>query len=197
MKKGLYILFFGFCSSAGAVVSTGVDEAARLPYWELRDTGISLRLVQRLPDQTRGYFLARGFEMKHVERIALSCVFQTVFKNISHKTKPDPIVYDVRDWVVIYKGEKRSLKIREDWSTEWQKEKVSQSARLAFEWSLMPTQQEYQPGDYNWGMSAFNLAPGSVFDLEVVWKQYGKINRSLIRGITCSPDIHPEPGDIP
>ena len=50
------------------------DEQAQLPYWEIRDAGMSLRLVQRLPDQTRGFFTARGFSAEHAERIEL-CIF--------------------------------------------------------------------------------------------------------------------------
>jgi len=48
-------------ATSGVVVSTGTDEEAQLPYWQAADGSVSIRLVQRLPDQTRGFFLARGF----------------------------------------------------------------------------------------------------------------------------------------
>ena len=176
---------------------TGIDEQAQLPYWQISDEGMSLRLVQRLPIQSRGFFLARGFNKRQVERIAQSCVFQTVFKNISNETsQPVPLTYNLRDWVVSINGTEQGLKIREDWAREWQAEKVPIPVQLAFEWALYPTEQEYKPGDYNWGMSIFNLKPGSVFDLKVVWQQYGKIHSVIIKNIQCAEDINPQPSEV-
>ncbi|MDH3407704.1 MAG: hypothetical protein OEM48_12395, partial [Gammaproteobacteria bacterium] len=70
------------------------------------------------------------------------------------------------------------------------------SARLAFEWSLLPTRQRYRSGDYNWGMSVFSLKPGDEFDLDIVWHQDGKKRSVLLKGVRCAPDIHLKPGDL-
>jgi hypothetical protein len=177
-----------------AVVSTGIDEDAKLPYWEIRSPGISLRLVQRLPDQTRGYFMARGFRSEDAEIIARSCVFQTIFRNESHKTRPDALSYNLKEWTVLQAGHERKMKTREDWEPVWQAKGVDHAARIAFEWSLFPTRQVYRPGDYNWGMSIFDLRPGTVFDLRVSWRQYGKNHVATIPDIQCAPDIHPDTG---
>ena len=180
-----------------AQITTGIDTDAQLPYWEYSNGRVSIRLVQRLPIQTRGYFQARGFNKAQVERIAQSCVFQTVFKNNSHLTKPAPLHYNLRDWVVHHQGKTQGLKTREDWAKEWQKAKVKKSAQVAFEWSLYPTIQEYQAGDYNWGMSIFNLKPGSKFDLTLSWQQYGKMHTTKIPNIVCAADINPQPKENP
>ena len=179
---------------AAAVVDTGTDAEAKLPYWEIVEQGVSIRLVQRLPEQTRGFFVARGFSEAHADRIALSCVFQTVFKNISHPSEPSPVEYNLRDWVVRAAGAPRVLKTREDWRKEWAARQAPQPAQLAFEWALLPTRQTYRPGDYNWGMSVFDLKPGTEFDLDVVWHQHGKQRAVRIKGMRCAPDIHLEPG---
>jgi hypothetical protein len=175
---------------------TGKDLQARLPFWEIRDSQMSLRLVQRLPDQTRGYFQARGFTPKQSERIAQSCIFQTVFKNLSHTTKPSPLTYNLKEWKILFQGRKLDLKTREDWKPEWQKLNASGAAQIAFEWSLLPTRQTYAAGDYNWGMTSFNLKPGSEFDLSVAWHQYGKRHDFIIKGIKCAPDIHLTPEEF-
>jgi hypothetical protein len=185
-------LLIASTTALAASVETGTDPQARLPYWQLSDGSMSLRLVQRLPDQTRGFFMARGFAPDHAERIALSCVFQTVFHNTSQTGQPSPLEYDLRDWVVYADGGQHGLKTREDWDTEWQRLGAPKAARIAFEWALYPTQQTYRPGDYNWGMSIFNLPPGAHFDLKVVWRQHGETHDGLIRNIECAPDIHPE-----
>lgn len=183
--------------SEAAKLSTGTDEQAQLPYWEISDGAMSLRLVQRLPDQTRGFFAARGFAPEHAEIIAQSCVFQTVFKNESQRGTPSPLEYDLRKWVVSVAGAAQGMKTREDWKAQWQRLGVALPAQLAFEWSLYPTQQVYQAGDYNWGMSTFNLKPGTVFDLTVAWRQHGRAHSETIRGMRCAPDVDSTPAVTP
>ncbi|MHB8534124.1 MAG: hypothetical protein ACYDBW_01605 [Sulfuricaulis sp.] len=179
---------------ADAVVTTGTDGQARLPYWQIVDRGVSIRLVQRLPDQTRGFFQARGFSDADAERIARSCVFQTVFRNISKPPNPPTVEYDLHNWTVHAAGRQGAMKTREDWRQEWIARRAPKSAQLAFEWALLPTRQTYRPGDYNWGMSVFGLKPGARFDLDVVWRQYGRTHKARLKNMQCAPDIHPGPG---
>ncbi len=172
---------------------SGVDPQSGLRFWFVRDEGMSLRLAQILPDQTRGFFLARGFSAAQADRIALSCVFQTDFRNIA--TGDAPLAYDLREWVVHYRGESRRMKLRADWAREWQEAGLAPGPRTAFEWALYPTAQIYQAGDYNWGIATFDLPPGARFDLELVWTRAGTRYRHLIRDMHCVEDRHMEPGE--
>jgi hypothetical protein len=176
-----------------ALVNTGTDDEARLPYWEIVEPGVSIRLVQRLPDQTRGFFQARGFSVADAELIAQSCVFQTVFRNRSSATKPVKIEYDLNAWVIHAAGAERGMKTREVWKKIWTGRRAPRAAQLAFEWGLLPTRQAYGPGDYNWGMSVFGLAPGTEFALDVVWQQNGERRMARLPGVRCASDIHPLP----
>lgn len=179
--------------STPSAITTGTDEQAMLPYWQYKDEGMSIRLVQRIPDQTRGYFVARGFSAEHAELIAQSCVFQTVFKNISDQGKPSAIVYNMENWIVTHNGKAGGMNTREKWATQWQTLNVAPPAKLAFEWSLLPTTQDYQPGDYNWGMSIFDLVPASSFSLKLTWQQYGEQRSVIIPNMQCAADIHADP----
>lgn len=179
--------------SVAAVVNTGIDEDAHLPYWEIAEKDVSIRFVQRLPDQTRGFFQARGFSVVDSELIAQSCAFQTVFKNLSPISKAVKIEYNLNEWVVHTVGTKRAMKTREDWKKIWIGRSAPQAAQLAFEWGLLPTRQSYGPGDYNWGMSIFGLAPDTVFNLDVVWQQNGERRTVRLNGVHCAADIHPQP----
>ncbi len=195
----LLLLITNFATAAS--LETGIDEQAKLPYWEIRDADMSLRLVQRLPIQTRGYFQARGFNKQQSELIAQSCAFQTILKNTSNQGKHAiDIEYDLKTWRVITGNSKHRLKTREDWKSIWQAKQVSTAAQVAFEWSLLPTRQQYQAGDYNWGITLFALKPGSKFNLEVIWKQRDKTKSKakyfLIKNIQCAPDINPQPEGI-
>jgi len=187
-------LLSGISSDADSVrVTTGVDRQAKLPYWQVSDSGMSLRLVQRLPDQTRAFFMARGFTPPQAEVIARHCVFQTVFKNVSTGAASSPLSYDLQEWAVHYHGRQRSMVTRQDWPQMWHGRAPTQAAQIALNWALLPTRQRYQPGDYNWGMSVFGLKPGAKFDLQVVWHQYGKTRTARIKEIQCAPDLHPAP----
>ncbi|MCG6887578.1 MAG: hypothetical protein LJE74_10240 [Proteobacteria bacterium] len=200
LPLNLVVPFILFATSSRLVfavtLSTGIDEVANLPYWEIKGDGMTLRLVQRLPDQSRGFAMARGFTPEQAEVFAQSCAFQTVFKNISNLTTPGTLNYNLRDWIIYYQGKKRGMKTREDWEKTWPPGQVKPAAQLALNWGLYPTVQSYKPGDYNWGLSTFNLKPGAMFDLRVVWHQYDKQHEFVIHDVQCAPDIHPDPDDI-
>ncbi|MFP3874206.1 MAG: hypothetical protein ACLFV1_07105 [Thiohalophilus sp.] len=175
-----------------AELSRGEDPDTGLRHWHWQEAGISFRLTQRLPDQTRAFFAARGFDKKTRERIALSCVFQSEFRNTADNDRP-PVEYDLSEWRIHVDGETRGLIVREDWQQTWQEYDVPKAARIAFEWALLPTHQVYESDDYNWGMTAYGLSPGTEFDLEFSWSRGDKEYTRRIDGIECAPDIHPEP----
>lgn len=174
---------------------TGTDDSAQLPFWEWRDDTVSIRLVQRLPDQSRGYFEARGFKREHAEMIAQSCVFQTIYKNIAKAGAKEVVSYDLSRWQVKVSGKTQSMKLRELWEKEWNSLQVSAKAKIAFKWSLLPTRQTYKAQDYNWGMSIYGLSPGTKFDLVMQWTVNGKLNTATIKNIECAPDVHLDPKD--
>lgn len=178
------------CAAAAvcADITTGTDPEAGLPFWELRDVGISLRLVQRQPDQTRAFFLARGFSRDATEQVARRCVFQTVFKNTSAGAQAAAVTYDLRDWNVRTAENDMRMLTREFWAERWANMQVAKPARIAFEWALFPTRQTYNPGDYNWGMSVFDLPSGGRFDLTVVWRHGDHVQRARIDNIRCAPE---------
>jgi hypothetical protein len=170
----------------GTVPETG------LRYWEWQGQGALFRLTQRLPDQTRAFFLARGFATADADYLARNCVFQTLFKN----TDPPggaTLAYDLHQWKVHAEGTTQGVLTRERWNDIWDARGLSQPARIAFEWSLLPTRQRYQPADYNWGMTSFGLQPGTRFDLDFFYEREGTRNAARLEGVECPADVHPEP----
>jgi len=182
-----------FLQTAGAKVVTGTDTDAQLPYWEWRNNYMSLRLVQRLPDQTRAYFSGRGFKADTVKIIADHCIFQTVYSNISGAEHKRLIQHDIRDWRYYYDGHAYPMKPREEWKPFWQGKGVAQAQIVAFEWSLFPSRQVFEAGDYNWGMSVFDVPHGASFDLELSWKVDGKRQKTTMKNVTCAKDIYIPP----
>ena len=169
---------------SAAAVERGVDAETGLRSWEWREAGVSLRLVQRLPDQTRAFFQARGFSPDTADRIADACIFQTILRNESER----PLSYALDDWRVLQPGESGRMVTRESWDAAWREGEASAAAQIALRWSLLPTRQRFAPGDYNWGMTGFGLPPGAAFDLELVLRLGDETLARTIRGIVCAPD---------
>ena len=175
-----------------AGMSRQVDPQTGLAGWKLREGDFELELVQRLPDQTRAFFLARGFPKAEADRIAVHCVMQTIVRNTGQPGAAPPLRVNLNDWRVHYKGVIRPLRHKEAWLAEWaQTESVPGAAQLAFRWSTLPTEQVYAPrGDYNWGMTLYDLPPGETFDLYVVWHAGERRHAAWLRGVQCAPDRH-------
>jgi hypothetical protein len=167
-----------------AAVITGEEAGTGRLTWEWRDSGVSLKLLQLLPDQTRAFYQGRGFSGKQADIIANNCVFQTIFRNDG----TTPIDYDLDDWRVSHQGETSALLTRERWSDRWHEHEVGRAARIAMEWALLPTRQHFESGDYNWGMTSFGLPPGSSFDLTLVIHRNDEVITARIPNILCATD---------
>jgi len=176
-----------------AEVVTGTDELAQLPFWELRTQAMTFRLVQRLPDQTRAYFSGRGFAKKDVDAIAGYCFFQSVYTNTASANSQHIIEHDASQWRIDYANKEQPLVLREDWRGIWEKRGVNNAQKIAFEWSLLPTRQRYQPTDYNWGMTAYKLPHGAQFNLKISWTLNGVAKHAVIKNIRCAKDIYIPP----
>ena len=189
-----FILIMLLClSSVKAMLVTGTDDVAQLPFWEWRNDYMKVRLVQRLPDQTRAYFAGRGFKPAEVKKIAGYCVFQTVYTNTSSIDNKRIVLHDIRDWKYNYNGKTFAMKPRENWKPFWQQQKVAQAQIVAFEWSLFPSNQTFEAGDYNWGMTVFEVPHGATFDLTISWKVDGEKKTAIMKKITCAKDIYIPP----
>lgn len=171
-------------SAGNTEILRSEDSETGLKSWKWSREGISLQLVQRLPDQTRGFFQARGFTAEEADLIAGSCVFQSIFRNDGSQL----LSYNLDHWKVIHQGVELPLQTAERWAQKWQDGAVTQAARIALRWSLLPTRQEYRPGDYNWGMTSYGVAPGEQFDLSIVVNLDGARQIARINGIECARD---------
>ncbi|WP_198266002.1 hypothetical protein [sulfur-oxidizing endosymbiont of Gigantopelta aegis] len=176
-----------------AEVSSSENETTALKSWKLSEKGFELQIVQRLPDQTRGFFLARGFNKSQANDIATQCIMQTIVKNTS-KQEEAIISVKLREWRVKTAAQVRGVKLKEDWAEQWSnlakgETAVKPSAKIAFRWATFPSEQQFDvKGDYNWGMISFGLKPGANFDLQVFWQVGEKRFSQWIRGIDCPED---------
>ncbi len=185
----LIIVLLVLAVNTFAAVSMNKNPSTQLISWALTEGNFKLELIQRLPDQTRAFFQARGFSRKVANDIALSCIFQAIGKNISNSKHVNSISYSLKDWELRVNNKLQNIKLKETWGKEWSTSDVNAAAKIAFTWATFPTQQIFaSEGDYGWGMISFGLPPKSVFDLKVVWKDNNKIKSAWIHSITCPKD---------
>jgi hypothetical protein len=186
---GVQLAFMMGLPVAAAEVVRSADGATGLAKWSFTAGDVEIELIQRLPDQTRGFFQARDFPAAVADEIAGNCIFQTIIRNRSASDAGPPVAIDLETWRIRHDKAEGGMKLKESWLASWPEATVGQAARLAFQWALFPTRQEFLPGDYNWGMTAYGLPAGSVFDLLVVWNSGGVADSGWIRGIECAPDV--------
>lgn len=188
MRRSLLVLLLGLSSLGQGRAETirDTDPATRLETWIAQHDGVSLRLTQISPDQAVAFFLARGFPEEWARHYAQACVFMTVVRN----TGETPIEYDLRTWTFrASDGEPRKLKVKEDWLKEWDRRGIDRRARIGFEWSQFPTRQNFQPGDWNQGMTTYALPRNVSFDVQFNWRREGRSYSGQLSGARCAlPD---------
>ncbi len=168
------------------------EEPERLRSWRYAAGGISVELTQRLPDQTRGFLEARGFAPGYANEIASFCFFQTVVTNTAGPGG-GVVEFDLSEWRAVRGEVAHRLRLREEWESIWSGREVSDAARIAFKWSLLPTRQTYAPGEYNWGMTSFALPVGAHFDLEFSFRRGNQRSVHHFKGVKCAPDVRMRP----
>ena len=187
MRPLLAALLLCGAGIATAAVQQIVEEGSGLPGWQWQGEGVSFTFNQRLPDQTRAFFQGRGFTPQQAEPLAADCVFQAIIRNGAGAAAP--MTLNLAEWRVHPTGgSAQPLRLEAQWQEQWERTGVSQPARIAFRWSLFPTTQHFEPGDWNMGMITLGLAPGSRFDLEVIWRSGAESRHQRFPAMQCATD---------
>ena len=184
----LFILLF-MPSLCAAEVLRSANEENGLEKWHFIDSNIEIELGQRLPDQTRALFMNHAFSREVIEQLALSCMFQTIIRNTGKSGPGQTVSIDLTQWRMRHAGKTGGILLKEPLLASWTDDDADAAAKLVVRWGMFPTQQEYLPGDYNWGLTAYGIPPGSAFDLAVTWQEGEVPHGGEIRGIVCAPDV--------
>jgi hypothetical protein len=150
--------------------------------WETETDHVHLRMTQISPDQARAFMTARGLDEKSVEEFARHCVFMTVLRNESKR----PIRFCMTEWRYVPEDRVPQVMLtKHDWLARFQNRHLSQPVKLAFEWSQFPVEQTFHPGDWNQGMTTFELLPGSHFDVVYRWRQGKTLHEGTLKNVQC------------
>lgn len=158
-----------------------------LESWKSTRHGVTLELTQLTPDQSRAFFIGRGFEPAEAEYYAAACVFMTILRN---ESAPSAIAYRLADWrAITADGRALPVKLKENWLKEWEARNLAPARKIAFEWSQFPSEQTFEPGDWTQGMTTFALPRGSRFNLEYRWTIKDRQQKNILKGVHCAHDV--------
>jgi hypothetical protein len=181
--RRLSLTLLAVWSLAAPAAETSRDAETGLETWQVETDGIQVRLTQISPDQARAFYQARGFSPAAAERYAAGCVFMTVVRNVG----ATPIRHRLSDWRYAVSGSKaRSIRSKAAWNQVWQDMQVPQAARIAFTWAQFPDTQTFAPGDWNQGMTTYELPRGARFDLTFKWRAGDKAYSGMLEQVRCA-----------
>ena len=175
--------------AAVAEVTRSVNPDNGLGGWHFADGDIEIELIQRLPDQTRALFMNHEFSREVIEQLALSCMFQTIVRNADRSGSARVVSIDLTLWRMRHDGKVGGILLKEPLLASWSDKDASPAAKLVVRWGMFPTHQDYMPGDYNWGLTAYGVPPGTEFDLRVSWREGDVEHTGEILGVVCAPDV--------
>lgn len=183
VRNMLYFLFaLSIWTITAGATETSRDPATGLESWQVETRGIQVRLTQISPDQARAFYQARGFTPEQAEDYASSCVFMTVVRNIG----AIPIEHRLSDWrYVTDDGIVRAIRSKTEWDATWISRGVPEPARIAFAWAQFPATQTFYAGDWNQGMTTYQLPRGSRFNLIVGWRAGNAGRETKLENVRC------------
>jgi hypothetical protein len=177
-------MWMGIASGAGAAeVQQHRDADSGLLSWSVEEPGLSLQLVQMLPDYVAAVYSSRGLPTTVLESIAAYCVFGTIVTN----TSTTQVSYRVADWRYLTPdGREHRIKTKTQWLDEWKQMGV------AYRWSILPDDQTFEPGDWSQGFTTIALPPDSVLTLVYSWSYQNETHEGRIEGLRCAPASAPK-----
>jgi hypothetical protein len=159
------------------------DPTTGLFTWKTRQPGLSLQLIQLMPDYVSAIYSARGLPPSLVKTMASHCVFGTIIKNESG----EQLSYRVADWrYVTDDGKTHPIKTKTEWVKEWKDQGVS------FRWSILPDDQTFEAGDWSQGFTTIPLPPDSSLKLIYTWRYQGENHKGTLEGLRCAPAQAPQ-----
>jgi hypothetical protein len=168
--------------AAAADVQRATNPDTGLLSWKVEHEGLSIELVQVLPDFVRAAYEARGLPDWIIEDVAAHCVLGTIVINRSD----GPVAYRVADWrYVTPDGEKHRLKTKSEWTDEWK------AGGVPYNWSILPDDQTLQVGDWSQGFTTVKLPRESEFDLIYTWSADGETHEARFEDLRCPPEEAP------
>ncbi len=180
----LVLGFAGLAHGASAAETARFTDARTgVAGWRFEAHGIRVQLIQRLPDQTKAFFLGRGIDLKTAARLAERCLFQTIVHNTYPPGGPNVHV-DLHQQTLTGRGPEPLL-LKETWQQEWGRAGLGKRARIAFQWAFFPSVQNFLPGDWNMGMTSYPVAPGEDLVLEIIWYSGGQRHHHKMAGMVC------------
>lgn len=180
----LFCLLFALPGLLQASQQQQTAPATGAQTWSTRVAGVHFSLTQILPDQAKAFYVNRGFTLRQIQPYTSACIYMTVLRN---DDAPGVIHFVRSDWSVLADGKSMDFVTVEQWIRRLTSGDTPKSALIAFRWAQFPPEQSYEPGgDWNQGMIAVELPPGSEFDVVARWEIAGTEFSATLQGVECA-----------
>ncbi|QMU61308.1 MAG: hypothetical protein GKR92_06195 [Gammaproteobacteria bacterium] len=134
--------------------------------------------MQLLPDYIRAIYGSHGFPSEAIENIASYCAFGTIVRNTSETS----LSYRVKDWYAeTADGVKHTFKTKTQWLDEWK------IMNIRYSWTMLPSEQTFNIGDWSQGFTTIKLPHEEPFDLIYSWNLDGEKIMGKIKSLRCAP----------
>lgn len=179
-------LFVSFLGAALFLLYASTGKAQQTDTRKWSGKGLRVEIAALSKDTVKAFFIGRGFSSKDASFLAATgCVFRSAIGNAGTADTDADIKINLTKWRVHLSGNIKQLMTRKDWAELWRARAVNETPAIAFHWALFPTEQQYKPTDYNWGMLTFNLPPQTRFDLQLEWQQGDATRKHLLKNLEC------------
>jgi hypothetical protein len=177
MRLSILGLCLSITARAGEL-ETFRDPDSGLLTWKFEEGGFSLQLIQLLPEYVQALYTSRNLGPGVAESMKGYCVFGSVIRNDTDRQ----LSYRVAEWRYVGpSGIPQPPKTKSEWLAEWRE------LGSTYNWSILPDDQVFEPGDWSQGFTTVALPPGSAFDLVVNWRVADERHESTLAGLRCAP----------
>lgn len=138
-------------------------------------------------DVVRAFYIGRGFEKPFVEQLVRQgCVYRLDVGNVAEAPDKAPLSLDLTHWKIRIVDGFQPMPLKDRWLARFKEQGMAEPQRIALRWATFPNQQTFYAGDYNWGMMVLSQPPGTVFDLEIRWRDASHDKTHRLEGMKCA-----------
>ncbi|MDH5178605.1 MAG: hypothetical protein OEY07_02990 [Gammaproteobacteria bacterium] len=117
------------------------------PRTEVKTPELTVRLIERTPEQIAAFYEARGFSKQMVQVLKAQCFLGVLIKN----TSPHVIWLDLAGWTFTDQTGAVPRLDRTYWRDKWQALQIPMAHQSTFRWTLLPEKLDFRPDEREGG----------------------------------------------
>jgi hypothetical protein len=153
------------------------------------DDSVSIRIVQRSPEQLAAFYLARGFNQAAIDQILKTCVITPIIENKTF----DALWLELDRWRFTRADDTIARLPRDYWPEQWRASGLPQAQQSTFGWTLLPEVRDLRIDEsaggsviIPWQTRPFTLSMHFPTGLD----RQGPVKTVIFEDLECVGDVH-------